>query len=306
VLPIVALAALIAYFGFRADSFWTIGNLTLMSGQAGILLLAALGATLVTIAGSVDLSVGSTALVAGAVIARFIGDVSANLVVVIALTIAIGIGVGLLNGVVFAYGRVPSFITTLGTLSLLSGLGLQILGGESISFTSNAVQNLATGQLVPGIQNAALVAAAAFVVIWFLARGTRFGLYVYAIGGNESVVRLAGVRVQRVKVLVMVLSGITAALSGMLVTAQLGGAGPTLGSTTLLDSISAIVIGGTALSGGAGGVERTVLGVAILTVLSDGLNLMGTADYTQIVVKGAVIIVAAIFTMASQPKLTIK
>ena len=232
---------------------------------------------------------------------------SANVALVLALAIAVGIGVGLLNGLVFAYGRVPSFITTLGTLSLLAGLGLQILGGQSISFSSAAVQNLATGQLVPGIQNAALVAAGAFAVVVFLARCTRFGLYVYAIGGNESVVRLAGVRVRRIKVLVMILSSaVTAGRSGMLVTAQLGGAGPTLGSTTLLDSISAIVIGGTALSGGAGGVERTVLGVAILTVLSDGLNLMGTADYTQVVVKGAVIIVAAVFTMASQPKLTIK
>jgi ribose transport system permease protein len=114
------------------------------------------------------------------------------------------------------------------------------------------------------------------------------------------------VRTRRVKVLILIVSGITAGLAGLLLTAQLGAAGPTLGSTILLDSVAAIVIGGTALSGGVGGVGRTVLGVLILTVLSNGLNQIGAADYTQTIIKGLVIIVAAVFTMASQRKLIVK
>ncbi|OJZ67274.1 ABC transporter permease [Mycolicibacterium diernhoferi] len=298
--------ALFVFFSVRAEAFLSAANLTLISGQAGILLLASLGATLVIIAGSVDLSVGSIALLTGAVVALSINNGFGNPIVVLLIAIAVGALIGLVNGVVFAYGRVPSFIATLGTLSLFAGIGLSILQGSTINFTNQAVRDLAIGQFIPNVQNAALIALAAFLVVWFFARRTRLGLYVYAVGGNERVVDLAGVRTRRVKVLILILSGITAGLAGLLLTAQLGAAGPSLGSTILLDSIAAIVIGGTALSGGVGGVGRTVLGVLILTVLSNGLNQIGAADYTQTIIKGLVIIVAAVFTMASQRKLIVK
>ncbi len=305
-LPLAALLALFVFFSVRAEAFLSAANLTLISGQAGILLLASLGATLVIIAGSVDLSVGSIALLTGAVVALLINRGFGNPIVVLLIAIAVGALIGLVNGVVFAYGRVPSFIATLGTLSLFAGIGLSILQGSTINFTNQAVRDLAIGQFIPNVQNAALIALAAFLVVWFFARRTRLGLYVYAVGGNERVVELAGVRTRRVKVLILILSGITAGLAGLLLTAQLGAAGPSLGSTILLDSIAAIVIGGTALSGGVGGVGRTVLGVLILTVLSNGLNQIGAADYTQTIIKGLVIIVAAVFTMASQRKLIVK
>jgi len=305
-LPLAALIALIIFFGIKSSSFLSLANFTLMTGQAGILLLTALGATLVIVAGSVDLSVGSTILLTGALLAKFINNVTPNLAMAILLTLAIGAGIGLVNGLVFAYGKVPSFITTLGTLSLLSGIGLGILYGESITFTSDSVSNLAIGQLVPGVQNAALVAVGVFAAVWFLARRTRFGLYLYAMGGNEPVVRLAGVNVRRIKLLVMILSAVTAAIAGLLLAGQLSSGSPSLGSNSLLDSIAAIVVGGTALSGGVGGVERTLLGVLILTVLSDGLDQMGVNTFLQTSIKGAVIIIAAVFTMASRRKLVIK
>ncbi|MDX1891307.1 ABC transporter permease [Mycolicibacterium sp. 050158] len=306
VLPLAALLALVVYFSLRAEAFLSAANLTLISGQAGILLLASLGATLVIIAGSVDLSVGSIALLTGAVLASLINAGIGNPILVLLVAVAVGAAIGLLNGLVFAYGRVPSFIATLGTLSLFAGIGLTILQGSTINFTNQGIRDLAIGQVIPNIQNAALIAIVAFLAVWFFARRTRFGLYVYAVGGNERVVELAGVNTRRVKVLILVVSGITAGLAGLLLTAQLGAAGPTTGSTILLDSVAAIVIGGTALSGGVGGVGRTVLGVLILTVLSNGLNQIGAADYTQTIIKGLVIIVAAVFTMASQRKLIVK
>ncbi|MEH3141837.1 MAG: ABC transporter permease [Mycobacterium kyogaense] len=306
VLPLAALLALVVFFSVRAEAFLTAANLTLISGQAGILLLASLGATLVVVAGSVDLSVGSIALLTGAVVASLINEGFGNPILVLLIAVAVGAAIGLLNGLVFAYGRVPSFIATLGTLSLFAGIGLTILQGSTINFTNQGIRDLAIGQFVPNIQNAALIALLALAVVWFFARRTRFGLYVYAIGGNEKVVELAGVKTRRIKVLILVVSGITAGVAGLLLTAQLGAAGPTLGSQILLDSVAAIVIGGTALSGGVGGVNRTVLGVLILTVLSNGLNQIGAADYTQTIIKGLVIIVAAVFTMASQRKLIVK
>ncbi|MDL9938799.1 ABC transporter permease [Gordonia sp. ABSL1-1] len=306
VLPLSALIALVAFFAVRAEAFFSPANFALISGQAGILLLASLGATLVVIAGSVDLSVGSIALLTGTVVAYLISHGLNNPVLAIVVSIAVGAAIGLLNGVVFAYGRVPSFIATLGTLSLFAGVGLTILQGSTINFTAPGIRNLAVGQWIPNLQNAAVIALVVFAVVWFVSRRTRIGLYTYAVGGNERVVELAGVATRRVKVFVLVASGVTAGLAGLLLTAQLGAAGPTLGSTILLDSVAAIVIGGTALSGGVGSVTRTVLGVLILTVLSNGLNQIGAADYTQTIIKGLVIVVAAVFTMASQRKLIVK
>jgi ribose transport system permease protein len=306
ILPVSVLVAMVAWFGAGTDAFLSTQNITFMSGQAGILLLAALGATLVIVMGSVDLAVGSTALLTGAILAQTLGSETTSVILVLLVTIGVGMAAGAVNGVVFAYGRVPSFITTLGTLSLFLGAGLMILDGASVPFNAPSVTDLATGQLIPHVQNAALIAVVALAIVWFVSRRTRFGLYLYALGGNETVVRLAGVRVNRVKVLAMMLSAVTAALAGLLLSAQLGVAGPSLGNTLLLDSIAAIVIGGTALSGGVGGVERTVLGVLILTVLSNGLNQMGVETYTQTVIKGAVIVVAAVLTMASQRKMVIK
>ena len=306
VLPLLALIALIGYFSLRAEAFRSPANFALISGQAGILLLASLGATLVVIAGSIDLSVGSIALLTGTVVAYLIREGVGNPALAIAIAVGVGALIGLLNGVVFAFGRVPSFIATLGTLSLFAGIGLTILEGSTINFTDTGIRNLAVGQLIPNLQNAALIALVVLGIVWFLSRRTRIGLYTYAVGGNERVVALAGVSTRRVKVFILVISGITAGLAGLLLTAQLGAAGPTLGSTILLDSVAAIVIGGTALSGGVGSVGRTVLGVLILTVLSNGLNQIGAADYTQTIIKGLVIVVAAVFTMASQRKLIIK
>jgi ribose transport system permease protein len=306
ILPVSVLVAMIVWFSVGTDAFLSTQNITFMTGQAGILLLAALGATLVIVMGSVDLAVGSTALLTGAILAQTLGSSNTHAALVVLLAIGVGTAAGLVNGVVFAYGRVPSFITTLGTLSVFLGVGLITLDGASVPFNAPNIAELATGQLVPHVQNAALIALLALAIVWFVSRCTRFGLYLYALGGSETVVRLAGVRVNRVKVLAMVLSAVTAALAGLLLSAQLGVAGPSLGNTLLLDSIAAIVIGGTALSGGVGGVERTVLGVLILTVLSNGLNQMGVESYTQTVIKGAVIVVAAVLTMASQRKLVIK
>src|SRR3954452_14826787 len=164
VLPLAALLALVAFFSVRAEAFLTAANLTLISGQAGILLLASLGATLVIVAGSVDLSVGSIALLTGAVLASLINAGIGNPILVLLIAIAVGAAIGLLNGVVFAYGRVPSFIATLGTLSLFAGIGLTVLQGSTINFTNQSVRDLAIGQFIPNIQNAALIALLALAV----------------------------------------------------------------------------------------------------------------------------------------------
>ncbi len=304
-LPIGALIAMIVYFAIRSESFLTVDNLTVMTGQAGPLLLAALGATLVVVMGSIDLSVGSMAMVCGSICAWILAETSLGLWG-IPIGMVAGLVFGALNGIVYAYGRVPSFITTLGSLSILAGIGLLIIDGSPLPFFNQQFSEIAVGQIIPNIQNAGLWALLAWVVFVFVAFRTRFGLYVYAIGGDERVARFSGIQINRYKVIAFALAGLTAGMAGVLSVGQLGSGGPTLGSSLLLDSLAAIVVGGTALSGGAGGVHRTLLGVLIITILANGLNQIGVDQFTQEIIKGAVIIVAVVITMASRRSLIIK
>jgi ribose transport system permease protein len=305
VVPLAALAVMIVYFAIRSSTFLTLSNLTVMSGQAGPLLLASLGATFVIVMGSIDLSVGSIALLTGAVCAWFLANASAGLWV-IAIGLAVGATCGLVNGTIFAYGRVPSFITTLGMLSILSGIGLIVINGSPLPFVNVTFSNLAIGHTLPNFQNAGLWALGVWLVMVFVGFRTRFGLYMYALGGNERVSRLSGIRANRYKVYAFLLSGLTAAFSGVLSVGQLSSGGPTLGTNLLLDSLAAIVVGGTALSGGVGGVHRTLLGVLIITILANGLNQIGVGQFEQQIVKGAVVIVAVTITMIPSRRLIIK
>lgn len=304
-LPIVALIAMIIYFAARSDSFLTLNNFTVMSGQIGPILLVSLGATFVILMGSIDLSVASMSLLCGTVAAKMLAD-EAAVAPVILVAVLVAVGCGLAIGVIYAYGRVPSFVATLGALSILEGTALSLSNGSPIPFANTAISDLATGQIVPHVQNAALWAIILWAVMAFVAFRTRFGHYMYAIGGGERVARLSGIKVNRFKVYAFMLSAATAGLAGVLSVAQLGAGGPSLGSNLLLDSLAAIVVGGTPLSGGIGGVHRTLLGVLIITILANGLNQVGVDQFTQELIKGAVIIIAVAITMIPRRGLLVK
>jgi len=284
---------LLEFFSFASDAFLSLRNLTALAGQASTLLIACSGATFVILMGSIDLSVGAVVLLTGAVVVSAINHFG-----LASLAVAAGIGfgtlLGLANGLVFALGRIPSFVVTLGSLSVFTGLAWNLLEGRALRFDSPAFENLAIGQLVPYIPNIALFAVGVWVVLVLIGARTRFGRYMHVIGGGEAVARTAGIPVQRYKVYAFMLSGALAGLAGTLAVARLGAAGPTLGTDLLLNTLAAIVVGGTSLSGGIGGVQRTIFGVLIITLLDNGLNLMGVNQYTQMVVKGAVVIVAVL------------
>lgn len=304
VVPLIALAALIIYFSVATPYFLRTSNLQAITQVAGPLLLVSMGATFVIVMGSIDLSVGSVALLAGSVCALLLAN---NLgMKTIPIAVLVGAGCGLLSGTAFAYGRVPSFIVTLGALSVFRGLGLRMISGSPVPFTDAGFSNLANGQFLPNIADVTLWAVVLWLLAVYVTFRTKFGRYIYAIGGNERVARLSGIPVDRYKVYAFILSGITAALAGMFSVGQLGSADPTLGSTFLLDSLAAIVVGGTALSGGVGGVHRTMLGVLIISILDDGLNLMGVDEFTQEIIKGAVIVVAAAVVMLAVRKTVVK
>ena len=292
-LPIAVVVTLIVFFSFGSDAFLTLRNLTAVSGQASTLLLACLGASFVILMGSIDLSVGAIVLFVGAITGKVLNyhDIGYGAVFV-------GMGTGMLlgwfNGLIFTLGRIPSFVVTLGTLSVFTGAAWQLLEGRALRYDSLVFENLAIGQLIPRIPNIALIAIIAWLLMVFLCFTTRFGRYMYIIGGGEAVAATSGIPVRRYKIYAFVLSGAMAGLAGALAIARLGTAGPTLGQDLLLNTLAAIVVGGTSLSGGIGGVHRTMIGVLIIVLLDNGLNLMGVNQYTQMMVKGIVVIAAVL------------
>ncbi len=291
--PIAVVLAMFMFFSFATDSFATLRNFTAVSGQAGALLLACLGGSFIVLMGSIDLSIGSMVLLSGAISVTLINVSPIGVAVLPAMTLVGGI-LGLINGLIYVYGRIPSFIVTLGTLSVFGGAALKLLDGRAIQFDLPGFELIAIGQLIPRMPNIALCALLAWVIIVIVGLRTRFGRYMYMIGGGEAVARTAGVPVRRFKIYAFVLSGALAGLAAVISVARLGASGPSLGADLLLNSLAAIVVGGTSLSGGVGGPHRTLIGVLIIAILDNGLNLMSVDQYSQMIVKGIVVIIAVL------------
>lgn len=298
ILPIAGVLVLVIAFSVSTEAFLSFRNLTAVASQVSILLLASTGATFVILMGSIDLSVGAIVLLVGAVAVTAINGLDLGLSAV-AVGILLGALLGLTNGIVFALGTIPSFVVTLGTLSVFSGIALELLEGRALQYNSPAFDELAIGQLVPHFPNVALIAIILWAIMVAVCFKTRFGRYMYVIGGGEAVAKTSGVPVVRYKIYAFVLSGALAGIAGTLAVARVGAAGPTLGTDLLLNSLAAVVVGGTSLSGGVGGVHRSLLGVLIITILDDGLNLLGVNQYLQMIIKGAVVIAAV---LASQDR----
>jgi ribose transport system permease protein len=305
VLPMGVIILLIIAFSATSDAFLSLRNLTAVASQASILLLASTGATFVILMGSIDLSVGAIVLLVGAVVVIIINKLDLGLSA-LAVGTMLGTLLGAANGTVFAIGRIPSFVVTLGGLSVFSGVALNLLSGRALQYNSAAFDELAIGQLVPHFPNVALTAIIVWAAMVLVCFQTRFGRYMYVIGGGEAVAKTSGVPVIRYKIYAFMVSGALAGIAGTLAVARVGAAGPTLGTDLLLNSLAAIVVGGTSLSGGVGGVHRTLLGVLIITILDDGLNLLGVNQYSQMVIKGLVVIAAVLVSQDRSKLLVVK
>jgi ribose transport system permease protein len=252
--------------------------------------------TFVIVSAGIDLSVGSLVAVAGVVLA---GALHANmpLAVAIAASLATGFVFGLLNGLAITLGNLPPFIATLGMMSIARGCALLFTDGRPISGFDAAFRSIATGRVL-GIPAPVIVTAGVFVVAQFVLAETRFGRYVYAIGGNEEATRLSGVNVRLHKTMVYGVSGLASAVAAVLLTARLNSAQPIAGIMYELDAIAATVIGGTSLMGGEGGLGGTIIGALIMGVLRNGLNLLGVSSFVQQIVIGLVIVIAVLVDTA--------
>jgi ribose/xylose/arabinose/galactoside ABC-type transport system permease subunit len=279
--------------------FLTVSNLLNVMEQTSINAVIAVGMTFVILSGGIDLSVGSLVALAGVVLASALRADWPTALALLA-SLAVGASCGLANGLLVTLGRLPPFIATLGMMSVARGAALLYTDGRPISGFEAGFRGLATGRLLL-IPAPVFVMAATYAVAHFALTRTRFGRYVYAIGGNEEATRLSGVSVGFHKAMVYAVSGVASAVAAVILTARLNSAQPIAGIMYELDAIAATVIGGTSLLGGSGGVGGTLVGALIMGVLRNGLNLLGVSSFLQQIVIGLVIVGAVLLDALLKP-----
>ena len=293
---LIALIVLIAVVSVLNEYFFTVDNILNILRQTSVIAILAAGMTLVILTAGIDLSVGSILALCGAFAASMI---SLEIPVLIAIPVSLigGAVLGSVTGMIISKGKVQAFIATLVMMTLLRGVTMVYTDGRPIStgFTDIA-DNFAwfgTGYMF-GIPVPVWLMIFVFAGIWYLLNHTRFGRYVYALGGNESATKLSGINVDRIKIGVYSICGLLSALAGIIITSRLSSAQPTAGMGYELDAIAAVVVGGTSLAGGRGYIMGTLIGALIIGVLNNALNLLDVSSYFQMIVKAAVILLAVL------------
>lgn len=285
---------LIALFTSIQPAFLSVQNLFTLLGSISILWIVALGLTFVLLTGGFDLSVGSALALTGIVLGWIYNSLGIPIGIAIVLTVLFGalLGGGV-NGILIGRIGASFMIVTLGTLTLLRGLVNLTSGTKTTPVTSAVLDQLAFGRLL-GVPVSVFVLLITFGVSFYVLRYTYFGRDVYAVGGNAEAARLAGVNVARTITVVYAIAGAAAALGGVIQVARLGAASPLVGETIMFDAAAAVLLGGTSLRGGSGGVVGTAIGVLFLGVLSNGLAVTGVPSFWQQIISGAILASAAV------------
>jgi ribose transport system permease protein len=284
----LAFLALAAALSVLSPSFLTPSNLLNVLRQIAVNALLAFGMTTVILGAGIDLSVGSVLAFSGALAAGFSVEGWPPALAMIA-ALVVGALLGLFNGVFVAYARIAPFIVTLAALTIFRGATLVYTDGRPITGLPDAFDALGNGAWL-GVPVPVWVMLAFLLLTHFLLRFTALGRAIYAVGGNEEAARLSGIRIVRVKLFAYAYSGLAAALGALVLAGRLNSAQPTAGGGFELDAIAAVVVGGTSLFGGRGGVVGTFLGALIIGVLNNGMNLLDVSAFYQQIVKGGVIL----------------
>ena len=295
-LPYLLVILLFLTFTVLYPRFANLRNITGMLTVASVLLLVACGETFPILMGSIDLSVGAM-LSSSAIVAAYFFPYGGPGMILVAL--AMGISSGLLNGALIVALKLPSFIVTLAMMYVYYGIATALTSGYNINIRSRAFSWISTGQIIPGVPNVIIWALVVFVVFVFISEKTKTGRYIYAIGGNEDAVRRMGINVNKYRILAFTFSGLLNGVACILLSSFLGMAPARLGDKYLFNSLIAVVIGGTSIMGGAGGLRRTVIGVLLIVIFDNGMNLMGVDSRIQAIGKGLLLLVAVFFTVLS-------
>lgn len=289
--PIFAFIVVVILVSMASDRFFMAANLSNLSLQVSIVAIVAIGATLVILTGGIDLSPGSTVALVCCTLAILVKNMGLPLPVGIFLVLLLGVLLGLVNGFFSTYGRIPSFIVTLATMSIYRGLAFLITSGTPIFSVSPELEPIFYGKII-GIPLPFYYVVILYAITAVFLRNTIPGRSIYALGGNESAARLTGIRVNRVRLLAYVLAGLMAAIAGVLQTAWLNSGSPNYGGELGLESIAAAVIGGASLAGGYGNIVASLVGALTVAVVQNGLNLRAVPASWQEITIGSVIVLA--------------
>jgi erythritol transport system permease protein len=312
-----ALIAIIIIFSLLSPNYFNINNLLQMSQHVSVYAILAIGMLFVILNGGIDLSVGSTLGLSGVVAGYLMQGVKIpalniafypSVWVVVVITLAVGALVGLVNGLLVSRFKVAPFVATLGMLYVVRGAALLITGGLTYPHLEGnpALGNTGFDWLgfnsVLGAPIGVLVMVVLAVIASIVLNKAPFGRWLYASGGNERAAELSGIPVKKVQVRVYVISGVCAAIAGIIIASELTSGNPTSGNSFELTAIAAVVIGGASLAGGFGNIHGTLLGAFVIGFLSDGLVIVGVSEYWQMVFKGAVIVLAVLLNAIQYKK----
>ena len=298
---LLVLMLMILAMSVLSDRFLTVANGWNIMRQISVNVCLSIGMTLVIVSGGIDLSVGSILALTGAIAAGMIKfpiplpwmgvEIQFTTWGAIVAALIVGVGLGWFNGQMITRLKIPPFVATLGMLSIARGLTMLWTKGFPITGLGEDFAVLGTRTAL-GVPVPVWMAAVLVLLCSVMSKKTRLGRYIYAIGGNEQTAKLSGVNVNRIKIVVYTMAGALSAVAGLITTSRLDSAQPNAGTGYELDSIAAVVIGGTSLSGGRGSIVGTVIGCLIIGVLNSGLVLLDVSPFWQQVIKGAVILVA--------------
>ena len=286
-----ALVVLIVFFSIMSRGrFITISNILTVARQVSLAIIVGVGLTFVMITANIDLAVGSYLALSGAFVAAILYYGTPWYLALLITMIGMAL-IGMLVGVIVAKQRLNSLITTLAMMSVARGVALAYTGGAPIYIKNNAFISLGTGYIGP-IPTPVVIAAVILFVGQFILRKTQFGRYVYATGGNQEAAMTSGINVDRIKIIVFLISGMLSGLAGSILAGRLFSGNPTAGQGFELDVISAVVIGGTSLFGGVGSMWGTLVGAVTVGILSNGLTILGVGYFYQLIAKGFIIYIA--------------
>ncbi len=298
--PLSFLLALCLVLWRLEPSFIKVSNIQDIARQTAVVAILAVGQTIVIISGNIDLSVGFNLAFAGCIAGVAMRDHHAGVLAAILISCLAGGVIGLANGMLTAFGRIPSFIVTLGMMLVCRGLALVVAHNVNISGLAAGYEVIGSGELfggprTAGIPYAFLIMLVAALIGQILLSRTRWGRSVYAMGGNPEAARLSGIRLRKMTITIMAFGGLMAGLASVVDVSRAGVAQPTAGPQMELWSIAATVIGGTSLFGGVGGIPGTIIGAFLMSVIQNGCNLGGVEQGQQYIIVGAVIVIAVLY-----------
>lgn len=292
--PLFGLVLLSIGLSIASPNFLTPSNLFSVLRQVSYSGLIAFGMTFIILIGGIDLSVGAILALVGIVTASLI-QAGMDPILASCIGLLLGAACGAINGLLVSFGRIAPFIATLATMILFRGIAQEYSQSKPISINVDGFFNeIGSGYLFDTIPVPVVLLLLVYFMLWFVLKKTRFGRHVYALGGSEDVARISGLKVRSLKLWVYTLSGLMSGLAALVVTSRLSSASPNAGAMYELDAIAAVVLGGTSLSGGRGWIFGTLVGVVLLGILSNGLNLLNVSSNYQLIIKGVVILFAVL------------